>query len=75
MQKADVGTGRDRDKGTPFDTPLLREVWRTAPYLYDGRAKTVEEVLTKYNQHDAHGMTSTLTEKERKDLIEFILSL
>jgi YVTN family beta-propeller protein len=75
MQKHDVGTGKGLDKDRPFDTPTLVEIWRTAPYLNDGRAATIEEVLTKYNPGDKHGVTSNLTEAEIKDLAEFVLSL
>ena len=34
------------------DVPTLAEVWRTAPYLQDGRAATMREVLTTYNPED-----------------------
>mgnify|MGYP001038870177 CR=1 FL=1 len=74
LESHDVGTGKDLDKDRKFDTPTLVEVWRTAPYLYDGRAATIEEVLTKYNPNDKHGVTSNLAETEIKDLAEFILS-
>ncbi len=74
MKKYDVGTGRGRDEGIEFDTPTLVEVWRTWPYLYDGRAVTVKEVLTKYNPDDRHGMTSTLSEQQIDDLAEFVMS-
>ena len=33
----------------PVDTPTLIEVWRTGPYLHDGRAATMREVLIKYD--------------------------
>ncbi|MCP5119983.1 MAG: c-type cytochrome, partial [bacterium] len=69
LEKADVGTGSE------FDTPTLVEVWRTAPYLHDGRAGTIEEVLTKHNPDDAHGFTSSLTKQELADLVEYVLSL
>jgi mono/diheme cytochrome c family protein len=69
-----VGTGDGRDKNRKFDTPTLIETWRTAPYLYDGRAATVEEVVTKYNPEDEHGKTSHLTDREIKDLTNFVLS-
>jgi len=75
LTKHDVGTGRDREKGKEFDTPTLVECWRTAPYLHDGRAATMKEVFTKYNQDDKHGRTSNLTEAELNDLVEFVLSL
>lgn len=71
----EVGTATPMDKDKDFDTPTLVEVWRTAPYLHDGRAATIEEVLKKYNEGDKHGVTSNLTEEELKDLAEFVLSL
>lgn len=74
-QAYDIGTGTGRDKDKAFDTPTLIEVWRTAPYLHDGRAATLEEVLGKFNAEDKHGKTSDLSEQERKDLSEYILSL
>ncbi|OHB63750.1 MAG: hypothetical protein A2168_01085 [Planctomycetes bacterium RBG_13_50_24] len=74
LKTHNVGTGKDLDKDRRFDTPTLVEVWRTAPYLYDGRAATIEEVLTTYNPGDKHGVTSDLTEAEIEDLAEFILS-
>lgn len=70
-----AGTGRGRDADVPFDTPTLKEVWRTAPYLYDGRAKTMREVLVDFNTEDRHGVTSTLSPEELADLIEYVLSL
>ena len=75
LKKYDIGTGKDLDEGKHFDTPTLVEVWRTAPYLYDGRAVTIKEVLTKYNHDDKHGHTSNLSDKEIDDLVEFVLSL
>ena len=75
MQLHDVGTADGMEKGVPFDTPTLREVWRTAPYLYDGRAATMEEVFTIYNLNDRHGRTSNLSPQEIKDLIEYVNSL
>lgn len=69
-----VGTAYPFESSQPFVTPTLVEVWRTAPYLMDGRAATIMEVLTTHNQGDKHGMTSGLTEQERKDLAEFVLS-
>ena len=30
-----------------FDTPTLIEVWRTAPYLHDGRYLTIEELIAE----------------------------
>ena len=76
LQAYDVGTrGRfDGNNGT-FDTPTLVEIWRTAPYLHDGSAATVREVLTGFNQSNRHGKTSQLTDDQINDLVEFLLSL
>jgi len=41
LKQYDIGTGKDREAGKTFDTPTLVEVWRTAPYLHDGRAATI----------------------------------
>jgi len=71
----DVGVGTGTEAGRKFDTPTLAEVWRTAPYLYDGRALTMEDVLTVDNPNDAHGETSKLSPEEIKDLAEYVLSL
>jgi YVTN family beta-propeller protein len=70
-----VGTGVGVDTGKSFDTPTLVEVWRTGPYLHDGRAGTMIEVLTKYNPDDKHGRTGKLTDEQTADLLEYILSL
>jgi len=75
LEKYDVGTGKDSEAKKEFDTPTLVEVWRTAPYLYDGRAVTIVELLKKkYNPKDQHGTTTKPTDKEKADLAEYILS-
>ena len=40
--------GEDIEFEQGWDTPTLIEVWRTAPYLFDGRAATMEEVFGVY---------------------------
>jgi mono/diheme cytochrome c family protein len=70
----DVGTGMGRETDWIWDTPTLINVWKTAPYLHDGRAVTIQEVLTTGNPHDHRGTTSTLTEQQINDLAEFVLS-
>mgnify|MGYP005853310725 CR=1 FL=1 len=75
LQQYDVKTGSGMEAGMPFDTPALVEVWRTAPYLHDGSAATIEDVLTTRNVEDHHGRTSKLTEKRIKELAEYVNSL
>ncbi|MCP4613844.1 MAG: cell surface protein [Planctomycetes bacterium] len=74
LKQHNVGTGDGLDQDRKFDTPTLVEVWRTAPYLYDGRAATIEEVIAIYNPDDKHGLTSNLSVKEITDLANFVLS-
>ena len=69
-----VGTATEEEPRGRFDTPTLIELWRTAPYLHDGRAPAVRDVLTTFNPNNKHGHTSTLTENEISDLIEYILT-
>ena len=70
-----VGTYVPGDHRKSFDIPSLREVWRTAPYLHDGRAATIREVITRFNPAGKHGETSGLTDEETADLVNFVLSL
>lgn len=77
----DVGTGPpdiadpSEIMGSAYDTPTLLGIYRTAPYLHQGKAATLEEVLTKYNPRDRHGKTSHLTPQQISDLVEFLKSL
>ena len=69
LQSYDVGTGGR------FDTPTLVEVWRTTPYLHNGSARTIRDVLTARNNGDQHGKTAHLTPQEIDDLAAYVLSL
>jgi len=74
----DVGTGRgDKSEkmATKYDSPSLLGVYRSAPYLHDGTAATLEEVLTTQNTNDQHGHTSQLTPAQVADLVEFLKAL
>jgi len=76
LQSYDVGTrGRFDRPADRFDTPTLIEGWRTAPYLHDGSAATMREVLTTHNPYDQHGKTSHLTPQQLDDLAAYLLSL
>ena len=75
MKMYDLGTTTGPDVGRKVDTPALIEVWRTAPYLHDGRAATLREAFTIYNKDDKHGKTSKLSEQEINDLVEYMQSL
>jgi cytochrome c peroxidase len=70
-----------------FKTPSLRNVGLTAPYMHDGRFKTLEEVIEFYD-HDVNlgsrnvnkplmeqGMRNKITPEDTKALIAFLNSL
>jgi cytochrome c peroxidase len=66
------------DKGG-FKTPTLREIARTAPYMHDGRFKTLEEVVDYYDkggfdnpQIDEGIFPLKLTSNEKADLVKFL---
>lgn len=74
----DVGTaGIDPTEkmGPRYDTPTLLGIYRTAPYLHHGKARTLHEVLTTFNPEDRHGKTSHLRPEALDDLAAFLRSL
>jgi len=74
MRMYNVGSKTPCDRRREFDTPALIEVWRTAPYLHDGRYTTVKELIAK-GRHGKERGNIDLSEQEINDLVEFVLSL
>lgn len=71
---ADVGTG------AKVRVPTLRNVALTGPYLHDGRAETLDDVLARYEElartsTDPRLARPQLTTGERNSLREFLDSL
>lgn len=64
-----IGEDIEFEKG--WDTPTLREVWRTAPYLFDGRAATMQEVFEVHR----HGIDKKVSKKDMEALTEYVNSL
>lgn len=58
-----------------LDTPSLLSISASAPYLNDGRAASLEDVLLAENSQNRHGDVQSLTDAERRDLIAFLGSL
>lgn len=69
----DIGTANPKDRAskgdarthfanprTPkqWDTPTLRGVWATAPYLHDGSANTIEEAIRRHETKEVQTLTS-----------------
>ena len=75
LKSHNVGILSPNEPDGVYDTPALIEAYRTAPYLHDGRACTLRDVLTIFNPADQHGTTAGLTEQEIDDLETYLLSL
>ena len=63
--------GEDIEFEQGWDTPTLVEVWRTAPYLFDGRAATMVDVFYEHK----HGIDGKISRKEAEALAEYVNSL
>lgn len=72
MQMHDVKTRAEYDRRDDWDTPTLLEVWRTAPYLHDGRYVGMKQLFTE-GKHELQEVN--LTDEEIEDLCEYVLSL
>ena len=70
-----IGTKFRFDEATEFDTPHLNNIYDSAPYLHNGIARTLEEIWTRYNPNDRHGVTNDMTKDQLNDLIEYIKTL
>lgn len=79
-------TGKASDSGK-FKIPSLRNISLTAPYMHDGRFKTIQEVLDFYSEGVkntinidskmafAHQGGAKLTNEEKQKIISFLLTL
>lgn len=78
-------SGKHEDLGA-FKVPGLRNIAQTAPYMHNGMHKTLREVIDYYDEPDKFIQNSInrdtllskplgLTETEKKDLENFLLSL
>jgi len=88
-----IGIGLEKEKPDPgrhevtkvlgdrggFKTPTLREISRSAPYMHDGRFKTLAEVVDYYDkggfnnpQLDEAIFPLKLTTQEKADLVKFL---
>ena len=70
-----IGTKLQYDRESDFDTPHLNNIYDSAPYLHNGIAETLEEIWTRYNPNDQHGVTNDMTKDQLNDLIEYIKTL
>lgn len=77
----DVGTisassgQRRSEKLNGFGTPTLKGIWETAPYLHDGSAPTLRDVLITRNVDNKHGNLTALSEKKIDQLLSYLLQI
>ncbi|MCH8745721.1 MAG: hypothetical protein IIB31_08750, partial [Chloroflexi bacterium] len=79
VQRHDVGTIQPSSglgigqplAGIGFDTPSLIGIWDTPPYLHNGQAATLQDVLS----NPSHGNTSGLTPAETDQLVAYLLQI
>jgi DNA-binding beta-propeller fold protein YncE len=77
----DVGTITEASGGRlggplpGLDTPSLLGVWSSPPYLHDGSAALLRDVISTRNPGDQHGRTSALSPDELDDLEQYLLEL
>jgi cytochrome c peroxidase len=67
---ADTGTGRK-----VLDIPHLNNIYSGAPYMHNGSAATLEEIWTRYNLLEQHGMANDMTRQQFNDLIAYLKAL
>jgi cytochrome c peroxidase len=60
--------------GLAFDTPSLKGLFATAPYLHDGSAPNLDAVL-KLSDQGKMGATKDLTDVQRGQLKAYLMSL
>jgi len=75
MEMTDVGTLADSDDPMKFDVPQLNNIYESAPYLHDGKAPTLEEIWTEFNDFDEHGVANDMRKDQLNDLVEYLKSI
>jgi YVTN family beta-propeller protein len=70
-----VGLESERDVHQGFNPPALRGVGRRAPYLHDGSARSLNEVLATYHRPSKLTNQPDFTPQELSDVVTFLKSL
>lgn len=71
-RKHDIGSRNDHDWDGVFDTPHLTNVHERPPFMHDGRCYSLEEIWTRFNPDDTHGVTNDMTKDQLNGLIEYL---
>lgn len=70
-----VGLEEPDDEYVGFNPPSLRAVRQRAPYLHDGRAETLEDVLKTYHRPSRLTGKPDLSPAELSDLVAYLKTL
>jgi len=57
---------------TGIDTPTLRSIWATAPYLHDGSAPTLYAVFSNVPPSSPHSVTNVLTPAQVAQVVAYL---
>lgn len=71
----DVGLGSDSDKFPTHNTPSLVGTYRKVRWLHDGRAKTLESLLTQYHSPEKVSGGIALSDDQVQALVAYLKSL
>jgi cytochrome c peroxidase len=63
----------ERSANKEWRTTPLRALWQHPPYFHDGSARTLLDVVNRYN--DDSRFQLGLTQRQKADLVEFLKSL
>ena len=74
-QNWDVNTSVSDRERRDFQTPPLMSLMRTAPYMHDGSAATLRDVVDTWVVSNRMGKGSHLDEQQRQDLVTYLESL
>jgi cytochrome c peroxidase len=58
-----------------FNTPQMRDLRNTAPYMHNGVFKSIEVVVEFYNANEITGGPLRLTPEEKTELVEYLKAL
>lgn len=81
LLRHDVGTALSSSGGRlggpldGFDTPTLRGLWESAPYLHDGRAADLDAVFAIGPADGVHGLARGLSPERQEDLKAYLMQL
>jgi len=74
LKPHEVATGKFDQPGDQFYTPALVELWRTAPYLHDGSASSLRDVVVNHGFKSAPAKAQ-LTATDIDDLVAYLETL